>query len=152
MDSFLLKSNNDGILARLVRIPNVFYPPLLSRPLYMIANVLVPSFVVGTLLGPFCADLIDVHRWAGDDVGALTYVSKGATTRMVCTISNNNILGPHSVSNRYSDGQGWIRIAKSISQIATCRVDDMSTSSNDNFLDNHIMLHTADDTQNIFCK
>ncbi|KAJ5226588.1 Cation/H+ exchanger [Penicillium citrinum] len=64
----------------------------------------LPSFVVGTLLGPFCADLIDVHRWAGDDVGALTYVSKGATTRMALTrlvIGIQMVKVGYELPNRY---------------------------------------------------
>lgn len=47
-------------------------PLLFDRP----ADHLVPSFVVGALLGPFCAGLIDVNQWTGsDDVGDIAYVS-----------------------------------------------------------------------------
>lgn len=36
----------------------------------------VPSLVTGVLLGPFCANLINVSRWSHDDEeGEIAYVS-----------------------------------------------------------------------------
>jgi hypothetical protein len=38
---------------------------------------LVPSFIVGAVLGPFCAKFVDVSQWGGDsgnDTGDIAYV------------------------------------------------------------------------------
>lgn len=66
--SFPSNSSNNGILVKPVRFTRFAEATL--------ADHSVPSFVVGALLGPFCAGLIDVNRWVGkDDVGDAAYVS-----------------------------------------------------------------------------
>lgn len=42
----------------------------------IITDLLVPSFVIGALLGPFCTNLINPSRWSGTDAdGEIAYVS-----------------------------------------------------------------------------
>lgn len=38
--------------------------------------IAVPSFVIGVILGPVCANLIDARRWGGHvEEGQIAYVS-----------------------------------------------------------------------------
>lgn len=40
------------------------------------ANSTVPAFVIGALLGPFCANLINIRNWTDqDEEGEIAYVS-----------------------------------------------------------------------------
>lgn len=91
----------------------VLIPFLSDRP----ADHLVPSFVVGALLGPFCAGLIDANQWTeDDDVGDIAYVSAASLFAFPSHDSNNP--GSYSTHHWHSNDQSWLRTAQGIPTVA----------------------------------
>jgi hypothetical protein len=65
----------------------------------------VPSFVVGVILGPICANLIDARRWGSHvEEGQIAYVSDPARH----VRSRTDRIGFDATGHWYPDGQGRI--------------------------------------------
>lgn len=107
----------------------------------------VPSFIVGAIIGPFGAKLINVSQWGGDtdnasgEIGDIAYVSRFAAKQNTKLI----ILGTNSVGDWHRYGQSRLRATETIHSASSGRTHHLPTAIDDNSVADDVGMYQIND-------